>query len=456
MKISIFHTNDIHSQVSNLAKVGYIINKERESNNNCLLVDSGDMITGDFQFELNKGEIEKFYNNYIKYDVVTIGNHDFDNGLEFLKDYMNGIDAPYVISTIEDKEGLIGNYHKSYIKEVDGLKVGFLGFTLPYLKRILINYPSFKIAEEEMYQKLIDDLKPNCDIIVALSHMGLERDIDLANNTTGIDAIVSAHTHTRLEEGKLVNGVLIVQTGCFNTDLGRIDLEIDNQQMISKTAKLIPLANYLQVDSQLQTVINMKKEESDLVGSKVYGSTASYLDGRREVCIKQSTNLGSLICDSYLSFAKTRGYDPDFAFINARGIRQSIEAGEITYKDIYNTLPFGKQLLVFNILGKDLKAEKSYYIEMQTSNLKIIRDKSGKEHYYNRTIDNPIIDDKLYQAISIDYLYDHELFENLRRGTLLERDMELDIEVVGSYINKLGPNFEYFTNGMVETVEEKV
>lgn len=456
MKISIFHTNDIHSQVSNLAKVGYIVNQEREVNNNCLLVDSGDMITGDFQFELNKGEIEKFYNNYIKYDVVTIGNHDFDNGLEFLKDYMDGIDAPYVISTIEDTEGLIGYYHKSYIKEIDGLKVGFLGFTLPYLKRILINYPSFKVTDADMYQKLIDDLKPDCDIIVALSHMGLERDIDLANNTTGIDVIVSAHTHTRLEQGQVVNGVLIAQTGCFNTDLGQIDLEIDNKEIISKTSKLIPLTNYLQVDSQLETLISMKKEESDRKGSKVYGSTASYLDGRREVGIKRSTNLGSLICDSYLSFAKTRGYDPDFAFINTRGIRQSIEAGEITYKDIYNTLPFGKQLLVFNILGKDLKEERPFYIELQTSNLKIIKGHTGKINFYDRKVNNQIIDDKLYQVISIDYLYDHELFENLRRGTLLERDMELDIEVVGSYINQLGPNFEYDTNGMVETVEEKI
>lgn len=452
MKIDILHTNDIHSNIQNLAKAGAIINRIRKSNFNTLLVDSGDMITGDFQFKFNQGNAEVEINNYLNYDIVTVGNHDFDYGLDFLKSHMSKLNCDYVLSNIIDGQNLIGEFKPYIIKEINGLKVGFISFLLPYIEVVLKDYPQFEYLHQTNFQTIIDQVKAaGADIVIALNHQGIERDIRLANETTGIDVIIGAHSHTELQQPHQVNGTIIVQTGCFGTKLGHIELEITSCQITSFEYQLYDLEVDGDVDQNLQSIIDKHIKVANEQATVAYGSCVHSLEGRREVMIKQSTNLGSLICDSYIDYAKGLGYNPDFAFINARGLRQSIEPGEITYRHLYNVMPFEKTMVVCEVSGADLKIALDNPIELQTSNLRIVNTNGTKQIFDNQN--KPLVDEQIYQIATMNYVYDHHMFEQIQNGQLLERDISTDVEIVSSYIKKLGHNFEYQSNNMVETNE---
>lgn len=454
MRIDILHTNDIHSNVENLPKASNYINRVRAANKNALLVDAGDMITGEFQFEYLKGSIESEIANYLNYDVVTVGNHDFDLGYEFLKSHMSRVNSQYVLSNMIDTENQLGEYKDTYIIEREGIKIGFFSLILPYIEQILEGAPGFDFVKPDHYSKIVNKLKEaGADIIVALNHQGFERDVMLAEMNIGVDIIIGAHSHTELEEPHYVGQSLIVQTGCFAKNLGHLTIDYTDGKLSVVDYKLVNLNSYAQVDEQLQELIDARLADVLELGTKLYGTTSSDLDGRREVTTKHSTNLGSLVCDSYLTHVNELGYDVDFAFINSRGIRQSVVKGTITKRDLYNVLPFGKKLIVGSITGSNLKAALSLRtVEIQTANLKL--NKTVEEYkFYYLDESTPIEDERIYKFVTVDYLYEHELFPHLRSGELIKYNAGLDIEVLGNYISKLEPDFDYPNNQMVTSYE---
>lgn len=458
MKLNIIHTNDIHSHIENLAYLSGYVNQVKAANPNTLLVDAGDMITGNFQFKFNRGEAERAYNNYMQYDVVTLGNHDFDLELDYLKEHMNKVDAPYVLSNLKDNGHQIGDYFDVLTKEVAGVKVGFISFILPYMKLYLQELfgdnNQFEYIDSSEYQKIIDQIRPEVDILVSVNHQGYDRDLELAQTTTGIDLIIGAHSHTVIAEPTKVNNTYIFQTGSFAKNVGNIELTIEDKKLVGLDYQLVAISEQLPHDSKLQEVLDRYIEVALLNSREVYGSCRHVLEGEREQMIKNSTNLGTLICDSYLAFAKERGYNPDFSMINARGLRQSILPGDITYQTLYNVMPFEKQLVILNISGKDLKASLNNKIELQTSNLKIVKN-DNKKAVYNQHEGHELIDDQIYQLATMNYVYEHNLFSPLQNGELLTANLGSDIEVVSSYIKKLGHGFSYDNNQMVEFREEE-
>ncbi len=452
MKIDILHTNDIHSQISNLAKAGYYINQVRTTNPNTLLLDAGDMITGDFQFKFNQGQAEREISNYLKYDCVTLGNHDFDLTFADLKHHMSNLNSPYVLSNVFDTGNLIGEYKPYRIIEVAGVKIGIISFLLPYIEVILQDYPQFEFSHD--YQLAVDQVREaGADMVICLNHHGVDRDRKIAAEVEGIDLIIGAHSHTVIEQPIEVNNTLIMQTGCFGVNLGHLQLTIESGLILDYSYNLVDITTDLPADQELQVIIDRYTTYADSFAQEVYGSCCHDLEGRREVMIKQSTDLGSLICDSYLDYARELGHNPDFAIINARGLRQSIPSGDITYKTLYNVIPFEKQMFIFEVTGSDLIAGLDNLIELQTANLRIIKGFNKPKQYFNQTIDQPLELDKMYQVVTMNYVYEHHLFSQLRNGNLIASNVGSDTDIVARYIKKLGHGFSYESNNMVETDE---
>lgn len=456
MKIDILHTNDIHSHIDDLAKAGHYINQIRNENTNNILIDCGDLITGNFQFKFNQGQAEREINNFLKYDAVTLGNHDFDLGLEYLQTHMDEIDAPYVVSNVIDKYNKLGEYSKSKIIEIEGVKIGLISFLLPYIKTyieiLLEEHDTFDFINFNDYQTVIDEIRNDVDVLIAFNHQGVDRDIQLANETNGIDLIIGAHSHTQIDQPLIENGTYIFQTGSFGTNLGHISFGYDNG-IKGLTYNLIELSSYNLIDMDLQLIINKYNNIASEQSKEVFGRCNHVLEGRRQIMINQSTDLGTLICDSYIDYAKDLGFNPDFALINARGLRQSILPKDITLKTLYNVMPFEKELMVFEVLGSELKTALNNKIEIQTANLRVINYGEYKE-LYDRDLNNPLDDNKVYQVVTMDYVYEHHMFERLRSGKLLGSNLGSDLKVVASYIRKLGFGFNYKSNQMVETNEQ--
>jgi len=261
--ITILHTNDVHSHVDafpldhanfpglgGLARRAGLVASIRKENPNTFLFDAGDIFQGTPYFNFYGGELEFKLMSMLNYDATTIGNHDFDNGIDGLLAQMpfakfNFLSANYDFSNTV-LNGLTQPY-KTYTK--DGIKIGVygLGIQLEGLVTKQLYKETVYIDPFETAIDMENELKEKekCDLIICLSHLGYEYeskqkpdDVKLAKKTRYTDLIIGGHTHTFLDKPTIVTNkanrdVLVNQVGCFGVNLGRIDFFFDN---ISTTA----------------------------------------------------------------------------------------------------------------------------------------------------------------------------------------------------------------------------
>lgn len=450
MLIDIVHTNDIHSNINNFAKVAHYVDSVRKKNDCTLVFDSGDMITGEYQFNLYRGDVEAKIANLIKYDAYTLGNHEFDNGYAFLKKHMNRFDNKFIQSNILNASDYITNFEVvKYIKLGD-IKVGILALTCPYLIFGLDKYPNF--ASEDYINDLIKSTAKKADVVIVLSHMGYNEDVKLANLNLPIDIIIGAHSHDEVVDNHLINDTLLVQTGCFLKNVGHI--EFDTKTNI-KTSKKISMSEYKYEDYVVKNLIDQTNDAISNSNLEVFGTTASRLVAERDQTMKHSTNFGSLVCDSYFHYAQLQNIDIDFAFINSKGIRMSIEPGLITSRELFNALPFGKTMFILKILGSGLKeAIDNNVIDLQTAKLRIDKYHDNgliKSVLYDED-GNLLENDRFYYIMTVDYVYKSDWFSPLNQAEIVHKSIITDVEIVSSYIRLLPNNFEYLSNQLVNTI----
>ena len=258
-RITILHTNDVHSHIEPFSKDhsefpnkgGFerrstIINKIRKENPNTLLLDAGDIFQGTPYFNFYGGEIEFKLMSMLKYDAVTIGNHDFDNGIDGLEKQLPNAKFDIISSNYDFTNTVLYSKINNYkIYNKSGIKIGVFGLGIE-----LEGLVSKELYKETKYLDPIEiandtakELKEteNCDLVICLSHLGYKYekspnricDVNLAKETKDIDLIIGGHTHTFMNEplityNKAGKKVLINQVGCFGLYLGRIDFLFDN------------------------------------------------------------------------------------------------------------------------------------------------------------------------------------------------------------------------------------
>ncbi|MCM4152121.1 metallophosphatase [Arenibacter sp. N53] len=257
-RITILHTNDVHSHIDpfpnnhsaypnlgGVARRATIVDQIRKENPNTLLFDAGDIFQGTPYFNFYGGELEFKLMSMLKYDAATIGNHDFDNGLDGLAAQLpyakfDFLSANYDFSNTT-MDGHVNPY-KIYI--LDGIKIGVFGLGIE-----LAGLVTKKLYQETVYldpieiaQEISRTLKEEekCDLIICLSHLGYQYqnpqkpdDLKLAASTENIDLIIGGHTHTFLDRPTITNNrknqqTLVNQVGCFGINLGRIDFYFDD------------------------------------------------------------------------------------------------------------------------------------------------------------------------------------------------------------------------------------
>lgn len=257
--ITILHTNDVHSHVEPFSKDhsefpnkgGFerratLISQIRRQNPNTLLFDAGDIFQGTPYFNFYGGEIEFKLMSMLGYDAITIGNHDFDNGMDGLDKQLPNAKFDIISSNYDFKNTILESKVSDYkIYNKSGIKIGVFGLGIE-----LEGLVSKDLYKETKYLDPIDianetakKLKEteNCDIVICLSHLGYKyekfpnkvSDLNLAKSTKNIDLIIGGHTHTFMNKPVVVknnagNDVLINQVGCFGLYLGRIDFSFDS------------------------------------------------------------------------------------------------------------------------------------------------------------------------------------------------------------------------------------
>jgi 5'-nucleotidase len=270
-KITILHTNDVHSHIDpfpinhprnpglgGVAKRAAWIQKIRQENNNVLLLDAGDSFQGTPYFNYYGGELEFKLMSMMGYDATTIGNHEFDNGIEGLAAQVPNANFSFISSNYDFKNTIMDGLtipYKVFLK--DGLRIGVFGLGIE-LKGLVEKkmYKETKYLDPiETTQEMTKTLKKEkCDLIICLSHLGYAyrndtnkiSDLMLAEKTKDIDLIIGGHTHTFLEKPTLVKNinqknVLVNQAGCFGIYLGKIDFIFEKKAIKENVSRIITL-----------------------------------------------------------------------------------------------------------------------------------------------------------------------------------------------------------------------
>ncbi|MEH6536271.1 MAG: metallophosphatase [Psychroserpens sp.] len=264
-KITILHTNDVHSHIDafgpddgrnpnqgGVARRASLIEAIRKENPNTLLLDAGDIFQGTPYFNYYGGELEFKLMSMLKYDVATIGNHDFDNGIDGLYAQLPHAKFDFVSANYDFSNTIMDTHVKPYrIIVKNGIKIGIFGLGIELGG--LVDKKMYKetkyLDPTESAQEMTRILKQNehCDLIICLSHLGYNyrnsekiSDLKLAEVTKDIDLIIGGHTHTFLKKPTVVKNsegknLLVNQVGCYGINLGKIDFYFDADK--NKAAK---------------------------------------------------------------------------------------------------------------------------------------------------------------------------------------------------------------------------
>ncbi len=366
-KTVVLHTNDVHGQVDLYAKVAALKKDYEAKGADVILVDAGDYAQGTPYVSDSQGKTAIELMNAAGYDVVTLGNHEFDYGYANLQAIMK--DAKFKVVCNIKYNGKLA-FDASYVVETKGgLKVGFLGLTTPETSTkahpAKIKGVTF-MAQNALYsfatQEAANLKADGSDVVIALTHLGVDpeskpnRSTDLYANAKGIDFIIDGHSHTKMTEGE--NGEPIQSTETKLKYVGVV--VIDNATKKIESNELIQLDGYANEDADTKAAADAIITDVDARLGAVFAKSEVELNGKRDPGVRtQETNLGDLITDALLWYATKDGKldvpaDHIVAVTNGGGIRASIKAGDITMKDINTVLPFGNTVAVVYISGEKL------------------------------------------------------------------------------------------------------
>ncbi len=365
-KLVIMHTNDMHGfflegkyDGMGAAKMARYINGVRLFNKNVLLLDAGDALQGYSIATLSKGEYAVEILNELGYDAMTAGNHEFDYGSERLLELAGMADFPILSANIKNADG--SSFLPEYvIKEVGDLKVGIFGLTTP--ETLFKSHPDNTkgLTFEDPVaraQEMADMLAPQVDVVIALVHLGYDEgaptSVEVANAVTGIDLIIDGHSHTTLEEGVVVNGTTIVSAGEKTKNVGRVDIQVAGNDVVSVTPKMFTKDVSVMVadDPAIAKVVADIQTLNEQITEQVVANSPIELNGVKGDVRTGETNMGNMITEALLDISGA-----DVALTNGGGIRTSIDVGEVTRGEVLSVLPFGNTVRVIELQGSDILA----------------------------------------------------------------------------------------------------
>ena len=387
-KTVILHSNDVHGAIDGYAYMKELKNEFLAAGaKEVLLVDAGDFSQGTTYVSSSKGDSAIAMMNAAGYDIVTLGNHEFDFGYAQLMENLKGAEFQAICADVyvdETGETILPATAVVEVETVDpeaevaegeepptNLRIGFFGMETPEtatkVNPGLIKEISFATFDD-LYasaQIAVDTLKEeNVDLIIGLVHLGVDkesaangyRSIDLFEKVPDIDFLIDGHSHTVMTAGE--NGEPIQSTGTKFDNLGVV--VIDNETKTISENFLIATAG-LKKDADILAAAQEIIDAVDAEYSAVFATSEILLNGERDPGNRtEQTNLGTLITDAMVWSVVSEGameayYEaPVVGVTNGGGIRATIEAGDVTKKDINTVLPFGNTVAVIYVKGTEL------------------------------------------------------------------------------------------------------
>ena len=378
--VVVLYTNDVHCGIEDAIGYAGLAAYEKAYEKlgyEVILVDNGDAIQGGPIGTLSKGEYIIDIMNAVGYDIATIGNHEFDYGMDVFMSLREKAEFPYISANFCDLEGnpILDPY---VIKELGGWKVAFVGASTP--ETFTKSTPTFFQDGEGNYiysfcqgedganlyaavQKAVDAARAEgAEIVIVMSHLGIDgssvpyTSSDLIVNTTGVNAVLDGHSHSVLDMELVQNAagedVILSSTGTKLNNVGSLIINVGDDQTPVLTSALH--SESLFQDEEAEAYIATVKAQYEETLNQVVATTAVDLTikdpatGERAVRTAE-TNLGDLCADAYRIVLGA-----DVAIVNGGGVRADIPAGDITYGHILSVHPFGNMACLIEATGQQI------------------------------------------------------------------------------------------------------
>lgn len=475
-KLTILYSNDLHAHlephivpwvdktrpVGGFANIATLVKNEKAANPNTVYFDAGDFFTGPYISSLTKGEAIVDAMNYLGLDAACVGNHEFDHGwqnapLQFAKAKFPILNGNIFI---KNTNTLVWN-NPYIIKKVNGIRLGIIGMHGKFAFYDTTSDEMIKGVEardEEIYlKKYIKQLKGKTDLIVLLIHEGipgrqsttgskdvarnLKRDIELAQNVPGIDLIVTGHAHQGTPEPLVSNGTIIVSTDAYTIELGKLEIVYNKKK--DKITSYKNSLNYLfddevEDDAEMTKVINKWKDKLKTITEEKVTNTAEALTRS----YGEESLMGNMVADAILNAYP----DYDFAVTNSGGLRQDIDAGDVTVGELISAFPFPNTIVQLEMKGSDLRTIFEHGAGLTNG---ILQASKGVEMTYDegKPIGSrmvkcnikgvPLDDNKTYKILTSNFLADGgDGFQSFKKNRLYKNTGVEMLQAMISYLKK--------------------
>lgn len=394
--LNILHINDWHSRIESINRFESTCSAEDEAEGKCfggaarlvtaisqrrdalkdqnvLLLNAGDNFQGSLFYTTYKGAVEAEFLNLMKFDAMTVGNHEFDDGEDALVPFLDKVTFPVLSANVKaEAASKVGDKIKpSVVLEVGGEKIGIVGAVANDTPELAAPGPNITFEEDVAtitaeVEKLTGE---GVDKIIALTHVGYPRDLEAIARIPDVDVVVGGHSHTLLHnsDDKAVGPyptmvdnpggyqVPVVQAASYSKYLGELAVTFDDSGVVkAASGDPIMLDSSIKPDEAVLARIKELGGPIEELKAREVSETTAPIDGARESCRAKECEMGNLITDAMIDRVKDQGVT--IAIQNGGGIRASIDEGVITMGEVLEVLPFQNTLATFQLSGADLKA----------------------------------------------------------------------------------------------------
>ena len=395
-ELNILHINDLHSRIEAINKYDSTCSAEEEGKGECfggvarlkaaidaqrqamtgknvLLLNAGDNFQGSLFYTTYKGAVEAEFLNLMKFDAMTVGNHEFDDSEDGLAAFLDKVRFPVVTANVAaSASSKIGDRVKPFIVlDQGGQKIGIVGAVANDTAELSSPGPNVLIGDDvaDITAAIGELKKQNVNKIIALTHVGYPRDLAAIAKIPDVDVVVGGHTNTFLSntsdkaEGPyptLVDNpggykVPVVQAGAYSKYLGNLKVVFDDAGIVkASSGEPILIDSSIKPDEAVLARIKELGGPIEELKNKIVAESAAPIDGSREVCRAAECAMGNLVTDAILD--RTKGQGMTIAITNGGGLRASIDGGPVSMGEVLSVLPFQNTVATFQLKGADLVA----------------------------------------------------------------------------------------------------
>lgn len=388
LELRLLHVNDTHAFLAGiddrmnacfeasdcrggLARISAAIQTARQEQDNVIALDAGDQFQGTLFYSVNKWPMIAAADALLPYDAMTLGNHEFDEGCRELARFLEAQPLPVLAANLVPQQGcpLAGSRIRPYlVRTVRGTRVGVIGLANDEVTGLAAACPqtAFRDARTTLQRYVTELEAQGIRHIIAVTHLGLERDRELARSVNGIDVIVGGHTHTYLGPGSkdgpypIVehapdgSPVLVVTAARATRYLADLSITFDATGIpVAWTGGPRELVPALPQDEAMTRLVANYAESLEHYRTEIVGRHNIQMPDGMEACRKGDCFSGLLTADAFLEYGRTQG--ARLALVNGGGIRASLPAGDISRGDLLALHPFDGQVYVREYSGQQIR-----------------------------------------------------------------------------------------------------